>query len=211
MANLPDHLRLPDKLNLGVGEGLLDNLKKLSLSDMPHVNLASINLPHLNLPHVNLPHISLGSWDLPAVGLPRLGAPGGVRFGEGILWLGVAVALLVLAWRLVKLLGPDKNLQMKRARLGPWPVDPSRIATRRELVMAFDYLAILVLGTRARSWNHRAIARQLAAEARDAAAADELALLYERARYTTGPEALSDHDQSRVRRHLGILAGATAS
>ena len=75
--------------------------------------------------------------------------------------------------------------------LGPWPLDPARVATRAELIQAFEYLSLLHCGEPARAWHHRAIADCLGgneAGRRDAAA--QLAELYEQARYapTSGDE-----------------------
>jgi hypothetical protein len=76
-------------------------------------------------------------------------------------------------------------------------------------VLAFDYLALLKLGPQARSWNHRAVARQwsdrCAACAPDAL---RLADLYERARYTAGTDALPADERDAARRALGSLVEA---
>jgi hypothetical protein len=96
--------------------------------------------------------------------------------------------------------------------LGPWPVRPEDVSTRTELIRAFDYLALLRLGPAARSWHHRAVARQWAALSEASQApAETLAGLYETARYTDGPEALTDAERERARQALLTLAaGATA-
>jgi hypothetical protein len=77
--------------------------------------------------------------------------------------------------------------------------------------MAFDYLAVLLLGPQARTWNHRAIVMEMEAASRHPGAALELGSLYEQARYTFGPDPLSAVDQATVRRHLCLLAGVAAS
>jgi hypothetical protein len=206
LVNLPEHLRIPDKLNLGVGDGIIKGLQNITLPEMPHVNL-----PNVNLPHINLPHISLGRWNLPAAPLPNLGGSGGARFGEALLWTAVVVALVILVWHIAKNHGQRGQRLSSVAILGPWPVDPAEVATRQQLIMAFDYLALLLLGMQARTWNHRAIASRIGTATHHADAALELALLYERARYTVGADPLSAGDQAIVRRDLVLLAGVPVS
>jgi hypothetical protein len=83
------------------------------------------------------------------------------------------------------------------------------VATRAELVQAFDYLALLKLGPAARSWNHRAVARRWADRcAACTADAARLADLYERARYTTGADALPVADRDAARGALRSLVEA---
>jgi hypothetical protein len=126
--------------------------------------------------------------------------------------LGAATAGLI-AWGLLRrrgllgLGGPGGGW-----RLGPWPVRPEAVATRDELVRAFEYLALLRLGPAARSQNHRDIAAGLGAE--DEArrpAAERLAGLYEQARYAPPDEALPDADLADARAALSLLAGVAAA
>ncbi|MBL8865538.1 MAG: hypothetical protein JNK93_08245 [Planctomycetia bacterium] len=95
--------------------------------------------------------------------------------------------------------------------LGRWPVDPRTIASREELVRAFEYLSILLCGDAARVWNHLTIARALRRQipASDLVA-DELAKLYELARYTPANEAMSPASLADARRCLCHLAGVSA-
>jgi hypothetical protein len=196
LDNLPENLRLPSNLNLGLGKGMLDGLTNISLPEMPRVSL---------------PRFSLGRWNAPALPLPNLGGAGGAHFGEALLWALVVGGTLLLAWHLAKnlrLAAPRPSVQVP---LGPWPVDPAKVATRAQLIRAFDYLAILLLGTTVRSWNHRAIARKLTDSTLQGTAAVELARIYEQARYTPGPDLLSAEEQAAVRHHLCVLAGVPAS
>jgi hypothetical protein len=197
LANLPGHLRITDKMKLGIGDGMF------SFSGLP-------NIPVPDMPRVHLPQIELGSWNVPAVPLPNLGG-GGARFGETLLWGAALVALVVLGWHLAKNFEPHLKRRANAPILGPWPVDPAHVATRLELIMAFDYLAVLLLGAQVRTWNHRAIVREMDAASRHPGAAVELGLLYEQARYTIGPDPLSTGEQAAVRRHLCLLAGVAAS
>jgi hypothetical protein len=195
LDDLPEHLRFTDKLNLHLGDGFLEKLKNISIPDVPRVDL---------------PRINLGGWNLPAVPLPNLGSPGGANPGETILWAAVIVAAVILAWQIGKNLGPSGKRRAGLALLGPWPVDPTQVASRGQLVHAFDYLAVLLLGADVRTWNHRAIAGKLTAATEQAGAVEALALLYEQARYTTGPDTLSSQDQLAARQHLCLLGGVPA-
>jgi hypothetical protein len=141
---------------------------------------------------------SLPRPSLPSVSAPAL--PSAANFGTLATWLLVLGALVVVAWQASRWLRQDKGNE-RSAGLGPWPVNPATVATRAELVEAFDYLAILVLGSPARSWHHRAIARALAErDASLAGTADQLAVLYEQARYTDGADELptAERDDARV-------------
>jgi hypothetical protein len=66
------------------------------------------------------------------------------------------------------------------------------------------------MGEQARPWNHRVIADQIA-EIRPAHAepADQLAGLYERARYAPLDEDLTTNEFSEARRDLRVIAGVT--
>ncbi len=116
-------------------------------------------------------------------------------------------------------------------RLGPWPVDPAAVMTRDELIRAFEYLSLLRLGPAARNWNHRTIASGLGSAApspvggsdippkavanRDPGerrrVADQLAALYERARYAPLDDPLPDGALVAARRDLCFLAGVSAA
>jgi hypothetical protein len=99
-------------------------------------------------------------------------------------------------------------------RLGPWPVAPAAVATRGELVAAFEYLAVLCLGPDARARNHLDLAKRLAQgpdEAGRRRAAGELARLYEQARYAPDAEPLTPDDVAAARRDLCLLAGVAAA
>ena len=99
-------------------------------------------------------------------------------------------------------------------RLGPWPVTPATVQTRGDVVKAFEYLAMLLLGRRAVPANHLEIAGQLAANdltGQRRMAAAELADLYEHARYAPPDENLSPDEMASARRDLSLLAGSSAA
>ncbi len=148
---------------------------------------------------------------MPNVPLPRLGGGGAAGLGKALVWAVVLITSLLILWNLARNVSWRVLSKAPPTVLGPWPVDPARIETRSQLIQAFDHLAMRELGPKAKSWNHRAVARQLAVPADQSTAAQEIARLYEQARYTTGNEQLSSTDQAAARRHLCQLAGVPAS
>ncbi len=133
----------------------------------------------------------------------------------GLLGLAVFVAKILARTQERRAHGSESGW-----RLGPWPVDPAAIASRQELVQAFEYVSLLNLGPAARNWNHRAIAERLRHSALSSAsghgatagftgrqAVDELAALYEQARYAPPGDFLPDTALATARRDLCLLAG----
>ena len=95
---------------------------------------------------------------------PAASDPGeSAREGRQLLLVLLAAATAGLcAWGLLR----RKGLLVRQRgdggwRFGPWPVRPEAVRTRDELVRAFEYLALLLLGPAARSRNHREIAAGL--------------------------------------------------
>lgn len=171
-------------------------------------------LPTPALPNVTnwLPSLGQGGgrWGAGAPGLPAAPAGGVWR---GLLWIVVLLIVggavwLALTWRR---LARVEAAERASEDFGPWPVSPGRVSTPAELIRAFEYLSLLVLGGAARNWNHRHIAAALAdagagAERRRAAFA--LAAAYEHARYAPAGHALSADELGAARQHLCVLAGA---
>lgn len=135
-----------------------------------------------------------------------------------LVYVGGAVVLGYLLWKLWPSL-PVPGAARWRARrwqLGAWPVDPARIQTRNELIAAFEYLALLVIGPTARNQNHLAIAAELGdqslrrGDARQSATT--VARLYEKARYAPDDdsEILPEEALRTARRDLCLLAGKSA-
>jgi hypothetical protein len=167
-----------------------------------------------------LPSLS-GKWQpkLPSVGepnTPSLPSPGAVGAGTNGLGLFLSLALgVVLAVVVLRLLGWNRErlarLREGRGVLGPWPVNPAGVRTRDELVKAFEYLSLLLLGPDARHWHHLEIAGRLGSRGKTPEAphaAAELAGLYEHARYAPPDEVLPDAELAAARRDLCLLAGA---
>jgi hypothetical protein len=120
--------------------------------------------------------------------------------------LGVAVAMAVRAASRQAARNPRKAWSA-----GPWPVDPSRVSTREDLIRAFEHLAVLCLGLPARTLNHLDLASRLGqtADGRSGPAA-RLARLYERARYAPPDEPLPADELASARGDLSTLAGAAS-
>lgn len=189
----------PDRLDWPAGERMLDRLRELPR-----------------------PNLDLGDWR-PTV--PKLGTPdlrsmprGGRRALPALSWRGVMIGLALLlavalaGWLALRLTRRRPIRRRLTAGLGPWPVRPEVIATRTELVRAFDYLALLLLGWEARSWHHWTVAAHWSKQdATHQTEAEALAALYERARYTDGPEALTDDEQIRARAALLAILGRASA
>lgn len=172
------------------------------------------------------------SWKFPELGLkdwaPKMSgstpnwnaptAPPGGFSAEGLSsgggsWLPLvllaAVAAAYVLWRYWPRVSGATHEQIDLTR-GPWPVDPRDIADRHALVRAFEYLSVLLCGDAARVWNHRTIATALRARVAGAdAVAEELASLYEQARYTPPTEPLPPAALVAARRCLCQLAGVS--
>jgi hypothetical protein len=148
---------------------------------------------------------------MPSFGSPNIGAPTVKAAGSGaaVAWVVLAAALAGLLWQVAKHYRKSLAVGVDEAwRLGPWPVPPGGVASRDEIVRAFEYLALLHFGRESRSWNHREIASRLGGNepARRQAAA-ELADVYERARYAPAAEPIAEQALLAARRALCLLAG----
>jgi hypothetical protein len=144
-----------------------------------------------------------GAW----AGAPPAGSSASGPDAAGMLWVLAAALVGVGAWLAVSRLrrGADAA-RARRWSPGPWPVDPAAVATRGDLIRAFEHLAYLVIGREARPLNHRAAAARIGRTA----AVERLARLYEQARYAPPGEPLPADELAAARRDLGALAGAAA-
>ncbi len=135
--------------------------------------------------------------------------------GMQVPWL---LALIVLAlivavvvwWKWEVLFQPRDRLAFAGANggIGPWPVDPRNINTREDIVKAFEYLSVLICGSRAKTWTHSTIAEELIAlVATHGETAVKLARLYELARYAPLDEPLTRAEVLEARRLVCDLAG----
>jgi hypothetical protein len=128
----------------------------------------------------------------------------------GMIALGAGLYLVLRLWKKGSDLAASAGW-----RLGPWPVNPAQVSTPEQFIRAFEYLAVLLLGREARHRNHRQIAAGLKSTAgaegtsqRDAA--EELAAIYEQARYAPVTEPLDGNQLAAARRDLILLAGHSA-
>ncbi len=161
-------------------------------------NLKLPPLPNFDgwTPNTNLP-----------TGSPAAGASSGVGL-DAMVWI-VALGLFGAA-AVIALRAASRQAAAARAKawsVGPWPVDPSRVTTREDLIRAFEHLAFLRIGLAARPLNHLDVAGRLG-EADGPAG--RLARLYEQARYAPSEESLPADELTTARGDLSTLAGATA-
>jgi Skp family chaperone for outer membrane proteins len=178
------------------------SLKKLDLPKMPKMDWQPPTMPEVGpLPSMTLPSLP----GLPT-GMPSV--PGG---WQEILVVSGLCLLAVLLWKLAALWRTMRGRDAGGWKLGPWPVDPSQIATREELIRAFEYLSLLHLGWAARHWNHCELAHRLGKTDDRRQAADALARLYELARYAPQSGPLAPDAMAAARRDLCLLAGVSGA
>ena len=148
---------------------------------------------------------------------PNIGGLGGVSLA-GLGTVGTVIFALIFAaiigfliWKFLPLVKELRNRTPKPLPgQGPWPIDPRTIHDREGLVLAFEYLSILVCGNGAVVWNHLTIAEAL----RDALPhvehlAEPLARLYAVARYTPLREEIPESAYAEARHCLCQLAGVS--
>jgi hypothetical protein len=161
------------------------------------------------------PRLGHGLGHLPSLGVGGLAGPSSTSLGVGaaIAWLVVIGALAGVLWQVVIRYQRAAPVAAAAAwKLGPWPVEPGQVATREELVRAFEYLSLLRLGQAAQSQNHREVAAQLGGDdARQCNAAAELADIYEQARYAPVEDVLPEDALAAARRDLCLLAGVATA
>jgi len=172
----------------------------------------------LRLPSLrgSLPHVGMPSWSVPS--WPRLPSGRSMPNAGSIdtwVWIAMLGLVVLLLWKWNDWFQRKDADQEEPWQLGPWPVAPDRVTTRGDLVRAFEYLALFLLGPDASTHHHRDLARQIDQQAANTPTNHEviaqLARLYEQARYA--PEQadanvpLSQHEQAFARHALCLLAG----
>lgn len=173
----------------------------------PWQNLGDWSLP--GWAHVTVPMPNIGGMAAPNLRMP--GVPSVDLQGVGWLLLALtsAAGVLFLAWHVLRNWQPAPRVSV--SGLGPWPVAPDRVSTPAELILAFDYLGMLVFGAPAQSWNHRHIARRLGLDRHKLqSAAQRLARQYELARYAPELATLPPETRAVVRRDLCACAEVDA-
>jgi hypothetical protein len=167
-----------------------------------------------NLPSPKMSGIPRVGGRLPSV--PSASGMSAQGAGKLVLVLGAIALAALLLWYSRGWWQNALAARLAAWKLGPWPVRPGDVATRGDLVRAFEYLALLCLGPAARTCHHLELARRIAAlpdidpdRRRDAAG--DLARVYEQARYTPEDEPLANDLLARARRDLCYLAGEPAA
>lgn len=137
-----------------------------------------------------------------------IGVPG---IGGGLIPLAILAGLVVVALLVWRFWGvsPWSRKRAAAGLFGPgWPIDPRHITTREHVVLAFEYLSVLICGPVAKTWTHNTIAGALADLAKThGEAAVMLARLYELARYAPLTEPLTTAELAEARRLVCTLAG----
>jgi len=170
-----------------------------------------------SLPQINWPSVASALRERP--NLPSTASAPPTSGWSGLL---AVVGLLIFGFLFWRFLSRSSDLADSKGRsawkLGPWPVQPAAIRTREELIRAFEYLSLLNLGPVARHWNHRTIAGRLgdlpailSEEYQRRLAAEELAALYEQARYAPQSEPLPEGALAAARNDLCLLARMPAA
>jgi hypothetical protein len=191
--------RLQEFLSRAVSSKTLANMRWPDLSGLPVPALPAMRWPDLG--RIVPPRVPNGD----------AGEPPG-RDSGGTLFLGAAAIGLVavLIWsmnRRAELAAQATPGAGGRAhwQVGPWPVAPDSLASREDIIRAFEYLCVLKLGPEARAWNHRQAAKRLGTDDR-ASTALHLAGLYERARYAPEAEGFSERAIMDARGDLSRMA-----
>jgi hypothetical protein len=184
-----------------------------------------------SLPHIPWPDVSAPPSNRGRIGMPRMDRPSAPDKAGWPMILGAVAVILpgVLVWlRWARRSGAGAHAGSAGERLGPWPLNPRTVSTPEELIRAFEYFSVLTLGPAARNWNHRTIAAFLRQDNRAAGrnaqppahddlngqrrrAADQLADLYERARYAPPDDPLSQAALATAKQNLCLLAGVNAA
>jgi len=172
-------------------ESLRDWLPK----DLPNVDLHGI-AGDLHLPSLDFD----GAAPLRSAG-PVLGT-----IADVLPAVTIAIAVLVALAVLRTMRARRSDALALAAVIGPWPVAPSRVESRDQLIRAFDYLAQLRLGPQAKTWHHRAVAERLPRAADERSPAEKLANLYEWARYSPEKSEPSPAALAEAREQLSQLA-----
>jgi uncharacterized protein YneF (UPF0154 family) len=163
-----------------------------------------------DLPNVDLQGIAgdihLPSLDFDASSPLRSAAPVLGTIADLLPAVAIVVAVLVALAVVRTMRARRSEAQAQAAVIGPWPVAPSRVESRDQLIRAFDYLAQLRLGPRAKSWHHRAVAERLPRNSDEQEPAEKLANLYEWARYSPERAEPSPAALAAAREQLSQLA-----
>lgn len=214
------------------GTPLAELLRSMQQPDFSGLNVSerAMGLSR-HLPNVGaFLHEQRGAWDevrsifQAAPSLPNFGNPStsASATGSSDSWAPALLSLLLLGMLVLLLCKMTARSQAQAGsdeaqpwRLGDWPVAPDAVSTRQDIIRAFEYLALLRLGSAVNTCHHRALAERLAEQdgsnpARRQAA-EMLACFYEQARYAPADGPLSLAELTDARHALCYLAGVTAA
>ncbi len=174
----------------------------------PEINGGKMTLPKMNNSGGGS---SWGGSGSSGGGSSGFGSPSGASFEGGstvLVVLAVAAAAIFIGILLLRKWKDAKAGEANQVGIGPLYIDFDAIRSRKELVRVFNTVSLDKCGDEARNWNHRVIADQLVeAQPTYLEPANEVAELYERARYAPTDEDLTQREFSDARRDLRTIAG----
>jgi hypothetical protein len=165
-------------------------LPKFPMPELPDAQGWWPKLPRLQMPAFSMPQFP----DFSSPKLPDIGGDWPQIVLAVLLVVGLVLAMRL--WTIRTPVAADRPLM---------PL-PAAIATRAELRLAFEALALNRFGAEAKPWNHRRVAERFGG----GPAIEELARLYEQARYAPDDGPLSTDDRAAATRSVAELAGGAA-
>ncbi|MCE9532015.1 MAG: DUF4129 domain-containing protein, partial [Planctomycetes bacterium] len=174
---------------------------------------AGLKLPDLNLSGSGGSRsISGDSGSFGSSSVSSLSSSGGSNWSLG----SIGIALVVTAV-LVGLFFWFRKVRSERERMERdadtrklWPVDPMTVASREDVIKAFEYLSVSKCGMEAMNWHHNQIAKEMRGLSPDLREAVEtLAGLYEKARYAPAIDRFTESEIAEARSRLCQIAGVT--
>lgn len=162
------------------------------------------NLDGLRSVDVRMPRIEFNASDSARSAAPALSR---VADALPVLYVAIGVLIAMALWRMVRARIAARSASAA-GDLPPVPLE--QVDSRRQLIRAFDQLAVWRCGVPARSWNHRTVARNLPRGDGDLSAVVALADAYEWARYSPEPGEPSADFLAAARRNLAALREGAA-
>ena len=165
----------PGPLTLGDVSGLMETVESLAKGFKAKLPESIHGLPKLQMPTPDFG----GGFSLGQPSLPSASETADIASITIIL-----ASVGFTAWFLWRVAVLSRRRQVRRAGVAYTLRDPEQVTTREELIDAFERLALVFFGGDAAHWHHRRVADRLAEKTLARSDANELAELYERARYS---------------------------